>query len=52
MGMALSEHSLRSEVVRIGQKKVNSGTRLHTPSEESIFEFLNLPFREPHERDH
>ena len=53
MGMSLSEHSLSSGIVRgKGREKMNSGTVIPTPTEQSVFESLNLPYREPHERDH
>ena len=52
MGMSLSEHSLRTGIVRKGREKLNSGSALPTPTEESIFQLLNLPYREPQERDH
>ncbi|KAM5141208.1 DNA polymerase lambda [Mantella aurantiaca] len=49
--MSLSEHSLNKDVVRNGSVKVNTGYPLPTPTEEHVFEILELPFREPHERD-
>lgn len=50
--MSLSEHSLRSGVVREGTKKVSEGCVLVTPTEESIFKYLGLDYRVPEERDH
>ena len=53
--MALSEHSLRKNVIRGGQnnkEKLNAGLTLDTPTEESVFRHLGLPYREPFERDH
>ena len=53
MGMSLSEHSLVSNVVRTkGREKLNEGIVLETPTEESIFEHLGLPYRTPEERNH
>ncbi|XP_047738993.1 DNA polymerase lambda [Hyalella azteca] len=52
MGMSLSEHGLRTNVVRKGREKLNDGCLLPTQTEESIFEHLGLPYRAPHERDH
>ena len=53
MGMSLSEHSLVTNVVRgAGREKLNEGVALDTPTEESVFEHLKLPYREPAERNH
>jgi DNA polymerase lambda len=52
MGMSLSEHALVSNVVRHNREKMNEGVSLDTPTEESIFEHLGLPYRAPHERNH
>ncbi|CAL4114904.1 unnamed protein product [Meganyctiphanes norvegica] len=52
MGMSLSEHGLRSGIVRQGREKLSTGKLLPTPTEASIFEHLKLEYREPHERDH
>ncbi|KAM9325049.1 DNA polymerase lambda [Gastrophryne carolinensis] len=49
--MSLSEHSLNEGVVRNRSLKVGTGHPLATPTEKHVFEFLGLPFREPHERD-
>lgn len=51
MGMSLSEHSLCKNVIRKGQEKLNTGVKLDTPTEESVFKYLNLTFRPPEERD-
>ncbi|XP_063290112.1 DNA polymerase lambda [Pelobates fuscus] len=50
-GMSLSEHSLNKDVVRNGSIKVNNGYPLPTPTEKDVFQLLDLPFREPRERD-
>uniref|UniRef100_A0A8C5R7E4 DNA polymerase n=1 Tax=Leptobrachium leishanense TaxID=445787 RepID=A0A8C5R7E4_9ANUR len=50
-GLSLSEHSLNKDVVRSGNLKVNPGYPLPTPTERDVFELLDLPFREPRERD-
>ncbi|XP_072476643.1 DNA polymerase lambda isoform X2 [Notamacropus eugenii] len=51
-GMSLSEHALRTAVVRDGRGiKVGPGRALHTPTEKDIFRLLGLPYREPPERD-
>ena len=59
MGMSLSEHALKSNIVRrdsgcssVRKEKLNNGLVLYTPTEESVFEHLGLPYRQPHERNH
>jgi len=52
MGMSLSEHSLRRNVMRHNKEKVNAGTVLDTPTEESVFKHLGLEHRTPNQRDH
>ncbi|KAK3096066.1 hypothetical protein FSP39_022699 [Pinctada imbricata] len=52
MGMSLSEHSLNTGVVRKGTEKVYEGRPVPTPTEESVFKVLGVPFRPPEERDH
>jgi len=52
MGMSLSEHALTTNVVRHKREKINEGAALSTPTEESIFEALGLPYRKPEERNH
>ncbi|XP_049834551.1 DNA polymerase lambda-like isoform X3 [Schistocerca gregaria] len=49
-GMYLSEHCLMSDVVREGSKIIK-GHIVDTPTEESIFLHLGLPYRRPEERD-
>ncbi|XP_069673983.1 DNA polymerase lambda-like isoform X4 [Periplaneta americana] len=51
-GMSLSEHSLVAGVVRQGRDKLNDGHVVPTPTEESIFEALELEYRPAEERDH
>lgn len=54
-GMSLSEHSLRTNVIRGGlskKEKLNKGHTLATPTEESIFKHLGLIYRPPNERNH
>lgn len=51
-GMSLSEHSLNTGVIRKGNEKVFEGTPLPTPTEESVFRHLGVPYRPPEERDH
>ncbi|GAB1607669.1 DNA polymerase lambda-like [Argonauta hians] len=51
-GMSLSEHALRSGVVRGNTDKIYKGTVLSTPTEQSIFDQLGVPYRPPEERDH
>ena len=55
LGMSLNEHSLRTNIIRGGtskKEKLNKGLVLATPTEESIFEHLNLKYRPPNERNH
>ena len=52
-GMSLSEHSLKTGVIRGGDRvKVYEGTALSTPDEESVFKHLGIPYRTPEEREH
>uniref|UniRef100_A0A0B6ZX63 DNA polymerase beta thumb domain-containing protein n=1 Tax=Arion vulgaris TaxID=1028688 RepID=A0A0B6ZX63_9EUPU len=50
--MSLNEHALKTGVVRKGSEKIYEGTIIPTPTEESVFLALNVPFRPPEERDH
>lgn len=51
-GMSLSEHALRTAVVRSTQgAKVGPGQVLPTPTEKDVFQLLGLPYRAPAERD-
>ncbi|GFO08504.1 DNA polymerase lambda [Plakobranchus ocellatus] len=50
--MSLNEHALKYGVVRKGAEKIHEGTIIPTPTEESVFKTLNVPFRPPEERDH
>ncbi|CAL1533692.1 unnamed protein product [Lymnaea stagnalis] len=50
--MSLNEHALKTGVVRKGSEKIYEGTVVPTPSEESVFEALKIPYRPPEERDH
>ncbi|XP_013922261.1 PREDICTED: DNA polymerase lambda [Thamnophis sirtalis] len=51
-GMSLSEHALCSGVVRGSDGlKIGSGIVLSTPTEKDVFAHLELPYREPNERD-
>lgn len=66
--MYLSQHRLHVGVIRMvklidyfalmiffffkGKNKVNEGRLVPTPTEESIFQYLKLPFRPPSERDY
>ncbi|KAH9510309.1 hypothetical protein Btru_042723 [Bulinus truncatus] len=50
--MSLNEHALKIGVVRKGKEKIYEGTVVPTPTEESVFEALNIPYRTPEERDH
>ncbi|XP_041370367.1 DNA polymerase lambda-like [Gigantopelta aegis] len=50
--MSLNEHALRTGVVRKGTEKIFEGTKILTPTEESVFKALNVPVRPPEERDH
>ncbi|CAF0842679.1 unnamed protein product [Rotaria sp. Silwood1] len=49
LNMSLSQHGLFHGV---GVEKINTGQALNTPTEESIFQYLNLPYRPPEDRDH
>lgn len=49
--MSLSEHSLNKDVVRQGSLKVHGGTPLPTLTEKDVFSLLDIPYRDPHERD-
>ncbi|XP_030842326.1 DNA polymerase lambda [Strongylocentrotus purpuratus] len=51
-GMSLSEHALRTGVVRRGQEKIHEGTPLPVHCEKDIFDHLGLEYRESHERDY
>lgn len=51
-GMSLSEHALRTGVVRGSTEKLYKGNALPTPTEKSIFDQLGVPYRPPEERDH
>ena len=51
-GMSLSEHALRTGVIRNGQVKVHEGTPLPVTSEEDVLNHLGLEYREPEERDY
>ena len=51
MDMSLNEHALKKHVIRKGAEKLNEGTRINTPTEESVFKILNLNYRPPEERD-
>ncbi|CAF0914208.1 unnamed protein product [Adineta steineri] len=50
--MYLSQHRLHVGVIRMGKNIVNEGRLVATPTEESIFQYLKLPFRPPSERDY
>lgn len=52
MGMSLSEHALVTNVVRHNKEKLNEGSVLPTPTEESVFQHLGIPYRLPSERNH
>ncbi|XP_070001666.1 DNA polymerase lambda-like [Penaeus vannamei] len=52
MGMSLSEHGLRTGIIRQKGEKLTKGQLLHTPTEESIFKHLGLDYCSPEERDH
>ncbi|XP_074647174.1 DNA polymerase lambda-like isoform X2 [Tubulanus polymorphus] len=52
LGMSLNEHSLNVGVVRKDGEKINPGRKVPTPTEESVFKFLAVPYRPPKERDH
>ncbi|KAK3728087.1 hypothetical protein RRG08_022138 [Elysia crispata] len=50
--MSLNEHALKQGVVRKGSEKIHEGTVVPTPTEESVFKVLKIPYRPPEERDH
>ncbi|CAF1083819.1 unnamed protein product [Adineta steineri] len=52
LNMSLSQHGLYHGVVRKGVEKINTGQALNTPTEESVFRYLNLSYRPPEDRDH
>ncbi|CAF1585427.1 unnamed protein product, partial [Adineta steineri] len=52
LNMSLSQHGLYHGVVRKGVEKINTGQALNTPTEESVFLYLNLSYRPPEDRDH
>ncbi|XP_077544288.1 DNA polymerase lambda-like isoform X3 [Haemaphysalis longicornis] len=51
-GMSLNDHGLYADVCRTAEEKIGHGRRLHTPTEESVFQHLGLEYRPPEERDH
>ncbi|RNA10010.1 DNA polymerase lambda [Brachionus plicatilis] len=51
LGLSLCEKSLNKNVIRNGTEKINTGERLVVHSEQDIFRVLNIPYREPEERD-
>ncbi|KAJ8026281.1 DNA polymerase lambda [Holothuria leucospilota] len=51
-GMSLSEHALRTGVIRRGRDRIHEGTPLPVTSEEDIFRHMGLEYRPPHERDY
>ena len=52
-GMSLSEHALKTDVIRGGDRsRAYEGTSLPTPDEESVFKHLGIPYRIPEEREH
>lgn len=51
-GMSLSEHALRTGVIRRGKDKIHEGSPLLVTSEEDIFKHMGLEYRPPHERDY
>ncbi|BFY98579.1 hypothetical protein BsWGS_01619 [Bradybaena similaris] len=50
--MSLNAYTLKGGVVTEETLVLNEGTIIPTPTEESIFQVLNIPFRPPDERDH
>ncbi|XP_065185298.1 DNA polymerase lambda-like [Sycon ciliatum] len=51
MGMSLSEHALRTGVVRRGNDKVSEGVPLPVSCEKDVFDLLGMDYLEPHERE-
>lgn len=51
LGMSLSEHSLNTGVIRKNGVKVFNGTPLPVFSEEDVFKYLDVKYREPKDRD-
>jgi len=50
-GMSLSEHALRTGVIRQGQEKIYKGSVIPVSREEDIFRHLGLDYLQPHDRD-
>ncbi|XP_055353793.1 DNA polymerase lambda-like isoform X2 [Paramacrobiotus metropolitanus] len=50
--MSLTDYALHKNVIRQDGEKVNEGEKIETPTEESIFDALGLPYLSPEERDH
>lgn len=51
MGMSLSEHALCTGVIRKNGVKIFDGTPLPVTCERDVFRYLQLEYKEPHERD-
>lgn len=52
MGMSLSEHALCSGVIRKKGVKIFDGTPLPVTCEKDVFDYLDMEYKEPTERDH
>lgn len=52
VNVLLKEAFPSSDRLRHGREKLNEGAVVPTPTEQSVFEALGLPYREPHERNH
>lgn len=51
-GMLLTEYALNADVVRKDDnERLHDGRQLPTPTEQSIFDYLGIPYRKPEERD-